>query len=138
MMAFAPRTVQCMPALEPGADHHFAAGLEDDSGGTETLGAKFRATRASAIVEDVQRAFGRLGTGSRVGAEGADDGMQFAIIQFRAARRGLLRTAMWQWGSEITDYISDLGPEFVDCPNSLTSDHVNGLLRLFADSADGA
>src|ERR1022692_3742415 len=38
--------------LKPGTDRHFAAGLEDAGGGTETLGAKFRVTHASAIVED--------------------------------------------------------------------------------------
>ena len=45
--------------LKPGADCHFAAGLEDAGGGTETLGAKFRIAHASAIVKDVQRTFGR-------------------------------------------------------------------------------
>ena len=59
--------------LKPGADCHFAAGLEDAGGGTETLGAKFRIAHASAIVKDVQCAFGRLGTGSRVSTEGVDD-----------------------------------------------------------------
>src|ERR1022692_1433496 len=73
--------------LKPGTDRHFAAGLEDAGGGTETLGAKFRVTHASAIVEDVQRAFGGLGAGSEMGTESVDDGMQFALIEFRAARR---------------------------------------------------
>ena len=50
------------------------------------MGAKFRVTHARAIVEDVQRALGGLGAG--MGAESVDDGMQFAIVEFRAARRG--------------------------------------------------
>src|SRR5207249_9327487 len=37
-------------SLEPGADRHFAAGLEDASGGAETFGAEFRVTHAGAIV----------------------------------------------------------------------------------------
>src|ERR1039457_7159387 len=73
--------------LKPGTDRHFAAGLEDAGGGTETLGAKFRVTHASAIVEDVQRAFGGLGAGSEMGTESVDDGMQFALIEFGPARR---------------------------------------------------
>jgi len=51
------------------------------------LGARFRVTHASAIVEDVQRTFGGFGAGSEMGTESVDDGMQFAIIEFRAARR---------------------------------------------------
>jgi len=63
----------------------------------------------------------------------------------------LLRTAMRQWGAflqtqiaieqaldaretggcEIQDYVYKLAPEFVDSPNSLTTDHVEGLQRLF-------
>src|SRR5437899_12077972 len=74
-------------SLKPSANRHFAAGLEDACGGTETLGSKFRVAHASAIVKDVQRAFGRLGTGSGMGTEGVDDVMQFAIVQFRAPRR---------------------------------------------------
>src|SRR6516165_3905661 len=39
--------------LQAGADRHLAVSLENAGGGTETLGAEFRVTHASAIVEDV-------------------------------------------------------------------------------------
>ena len=76
--------------FEPGADHYFAPSLEDAGGGAQTLGVKLRVAHASAIVDNVQRAFGRFGGASRMGAERMDDGMQFAIVQFRATRRGPL------------------------------------------------
>jgi hypothetical protein len=72
--------------LQPGANRHFATRFEDTSGSTETLGAKFKVAHASAIVKDVGRAFSRLGTGTGMGMERANDSLQFAIIQFCAAR----------------------------------------------------
>ena len=65
--------------LQPGANRHFATRFEDTSGSTETLGAKFRVAHASAIVKDVERAFSRLGTGTGMGMERANDSLQFAI-----------------------------------------------------------
>src|SRR3989442_8630870 len=44
-------------SFEPGSDDHFAAGLEDAGGGTQTLGTKLRVAHAGAIADDVQRAF---------------------------------------------------------------------------------
>src|ERR1035437_8584861 len=72
--------------LEAGSDYHFASSREDAGGGTQTLGVKLRVAHTSAIVEDVHRAFGRLGGGSGMGSKSVHDGVQFAIIQFRAAR----------------------------------------------------
>src|SRR6266571_4211987 len=53
--------------FEPGPDHHFASSLQHAGGGTQALGMKRRVAHASAIMEDVQRAFGRLGGGSGMG-----------------------------------------------------------------------
>src|SRR6266571_6923810 len=65
--------------FEPGPDHHFASGLEDTGGRTQSLSVKFRVAHASAIAEDIHRAFGRLREGSGMGLESVDDGVQFAI-----------------------------------------------------------
>src|ERR1700693_503077 len=73
--------------FEASSDRHFASSFEDAGGGTQTLGVKFRVAHASAIVKDVQRAFGGLGGRSGMGAKSVDDGAQLAVIQFRAARR---------------------------------------------------
>lgn len=51
------------------------------------MGVKFRVAHASAIVEDVQRAFGSLGVGSSISQEGMDNRMQFPIVKFGATRR---------------------------------------------------
>ena len=63
----------------------------------------------------------------------------------------LLRAAMRQWAafvevqvaieaaagvadgaSEVADYMQDLAPEFIDCPNALTFAHVDHLLDVYA------
>jgi hypothetical protein len=68
----------------------------------------------------------------------------------------LLRTAMRQWGafletqisiervlgydggSEVRDYVVELAPEFVDCPQNLSAQHVQGLLLRLAQSKERA
>src|ERR1035438_1733621 len=74
-------------AFEACPDHHFASRLKDAGGGTQSLGVKLWVAHAGAIVKDVHGAFGRLCRGSSMGFESVDDGVQFAIIQFSAARR---------------------------------------------------
>src|SRR5674476_1110363 len=74
-------------AFEAGPDHHLASSLEDAGGGAQTLGVKLWVAHASAIVKDVHCAFGRFGGGSSMGLESVDDSVEFAIIQFSAARR---------------------------------------------------
>src|ERR1039457_6425187 len=61
--------------FEPSPDHHFASSLEDAGGGTQTLGVELRVAHASAIVENVHGAFGRLGGGSGMGSERVNDGV---------------------------------------------------------------
>src|SRR5207247_10755991 len=61
--------------LEACSDHHFASRFEDAGGGTQTLSVKLRVAHASAIAEDIQRTFGRLGRGIGVGSESVDDGV---------------------------------------------------------------
>ncbi len=88
MMAFAPLTVQCMPdrlrrvPISPLCIH-----LADAGGGTVNPGVKFLVSHAGAIAEDVQRALGGLGGSSGMRPESMDDGVQLAVIEFRAARR---------------------------------------------------
>jgi len=84
---FARRGFAVASPFQPGSDHHLASGLEDTGGGAQTLGVKLPVAHASTIVEDVERAFGRLGEGSGMRSKSVDDGVQFAIIQFSAARR---------------------------------------------------
>src|SRR5450755_1822768 len=87
MMLLAPETVQCIAGpLEPGPDQHFTASLQDAGGGAQGLGMKLRVSHAGAMAEDVQHAFSRLDGRTGMGTEGVDDGVQFSVVQFGAAR----------------------------------------------------
>jgi len=131
-------------SLEPGPDHNFAASFQDSGGRTETLNVILRVAHASAIAEDVERAFGRLGRGSGVGAKRVDNGAQSASIQFRAALRcpGLAWAGCAENGStgsvqsflgvEPIENLSGLGKQFPggvpDPGRAITQHHATGSL----------
>ena len=89
MMALAPETLQCIPArFESGPDRHFASGLQNASGGTQTLFMEFRIAHATAVAKNVDCTFCRFVGGAPMGPEYTDDGVQLSIIQFGTARCG--------------------------------------------------
>jgi len=89
MMALAPETLQCTPARlsrVPIATLH--PGLQDASGGTQTLCMEFRIAHATAVAKNVDCTFCRFVGGAPMGPERTDDGVQLSIIQLGTARCG--------------------------------------------------
>src|SRR5271169_6122084 len=88
MIVFAPFTVQCMPArpLEPGADHHFTAGLHHAGRGAEASFVELWIAHATPIVPDVAYTFPCLFVLACVAMQRLHQGFQATLIEFIIAR----------------------------------------------------
>ena len=73
-------------ALETSSDGDFASGFEDSGRGAEALFVELWIAHAVAIAIDVKSASGGIWGVFSMGTERADNGEEFALVQFRATR----------------------------------------------------
>ncbi len=77
-------------AFETSSDGDFAAGFEDAGRGAEALFVELWIPHAVAIAIDIKSASGGIGADCGMGAERADNGVEFTVVQFGATRSGPL------------------------------------------------